>query len=155
MSAEPKWCFLNYPKGGTNIFQLRTTNWFRGYVSSNQIHPLFGTFAPKLGQKGPKMGLKCLWLVWFGLIWLGCDPGSWQYPNFFSICPKLQIWKSDFREFGRNFKTHYKRQLELIFSDQTSLDHNLAIPNHTIPNQDILSPFLAFLAYFLGKSTKK
>ena len=41
------------------------------YVSSNQIHLLFGTFGPKLGQKGLKMGLKCLGLVWYGL---ACDP---------------------------------------------------------------------------------
>ena len=95
MSAEPKWCFLNYPKGGTYIFQLRTTQWFRVYVSSNQIHLLFGIFAQKIDQKGLKTGLKCLGLVWFGLIWLGCDPGSWQYPNFFSICQKktnLKVW---------------------------------------------------------------
>ena len=70
MSAEPKRCFLNYPKGGTYIFQLRTTYWFRGYVSSNQIHLLFGTCAPKIGQKGLKMGLKCLVLEWYGLVWL-------------------------------------------------------------------------------------
>ena len=73
MSAEPKWCFLNWPKCETNIFQPRTTNRFRGYVSSNQIHPLFGTFAPKLGQNSLKMGLKCLGLVWYGLVWLVCD----------------------------------------------------------------------------------
>ena len=73
MSAEPKRCFSNWSKGETNIFQLRTTHWFRGYVSSNQIHPLFGTFAQKIGQKGLKMGLKCLGLVWHGLVWLVCN----------------------------------------------------------------------------------
>ena len=44
MSAEQKWCFSNWPKGETNIFQLRTPHWFRGYVSPNQIHLLFWTF---------------------------------------------------------------------------------------------------------------
>ncbi len=38
MSAEQKRCFSNWSKGETNIFQLRTTIWFRGFVSSNQIH---------------------------------------------------------------------------------------------------------------------
>ena len=61
MSAEPKWCFSNYPKGGTNIFQLRTTYQLRG---SNQTHLLFGTFALKMGKNNLKMGLKCLGLVW-------------------------------------------------------------------------------------------
>ena len=33
-------------------------------------------FLPKkMGQKDLKMGLKCLSLVWYGLVWLGCDPG--------------------------------------------------------------------------------
>ena len=64
MSAEPNQCFLNYPKGETNIFQLRTTHWFRGYVSPNQIHLLFGTFALKMGENDLKMGLKYLNLVW-------------------------------------------------------------------------------------------
>ena len=73
MSAEPKWCLLNWSKGETSIFQFRTTNWFRGYVSSNQIHLIFGIFAQKRGQKCLKMGLKCLGLVWYGLVWLGCD----------------------------------------------------------------------------------
>ena len=88
MSAEQKWCFLNRPKGETNIFQLRTPHCFRGYVSSNQIHFLFGTLGPKMGQKGIKMGLKCLGLVWDGLAWSGCDIGSWQHPRIFSIGPK-------------------------------------------------------------------
>ena len=96
MSAEPNWCFLNYPKGETNIFQfidqnkimnsvkpnlnifqIRTTLGFRGYVSSNQIHLLFGTFALKMGQKGLKMALKCFGLVWYGLVWLSFDP-NWS-----------------------------------------------------------------------------
>ena len=38
------------PKGETNIFQLRTTHWFMGYASANQIHLLFGTFAQKNGS---------------------------------------------------------------------------------------------------------
>ena len=29
-----------------------------------------------LGQKGQKIGLKCLGLVWYGLAWTGCDRGS-------------------------------------------------------------------------------
>ena len=64
MSAEPKRCFPNYPKGGTNIFQLRTTYRLWGYVSSNQTHLLFGTFALKMGENDLKKGLKCLGLVW-------------------------------------------------------------------------------------------
>ena len=77
MSAEPKWCFLNYPKGETNIFQLRATHWFRGYVSPNWIHLLFGTFVLKMGHKGLKMGLKCFGLVWYSLVWLSCD-SNWS-----------------------------------------------------------------------------
>ena len=80
MSAEQKWCFSNWPKGETNIFQLRIPHWFRGYVSPNQIHLLFGTFAPKMGQKGLKIGLKCFSLVWYGLVWLSCDP-NWSEKN--------------------------------------------------------------------------
>ena len=33
-------------------------------------------FLPKMGQKDLKMGLKCLGLAWYGLVWLGYDPGS-------------------------------------------------------------------------------
>ena len=44
--------FSNWSKGETNIFQLSTPHWFRGYVSPNQIHLLFGTFGQKMGQKG-------------------------------------------------------------------------------------------------------
>ena len=76
------------PKGETNIFQLRTSHWFMGYVSPNQIHLLFGTLAPKMGYKGPKIDQKCLGLVWYGLAWPGCDTGSWLNANFFSNCPK-------------------------------------------------------------------
>ena len=43
-------------------------------MSSNQIYLLFGTFALKMGQKGLEMGLKSPGLVWYGLVWLGCDP---------------------------------------------------------------------------------
>ena len=80
MSAEPKLCFWNYPKGETNIFQLRTTHWFKVYVSSNQIHLLLGTFALKMGKKGLKIGLKCFGLVWYGLVWQSCDP-NWSLKN--------------------------------------------------------------------------
>ena len=41
MSTEPKSCFSNWFKGKTNIFQLRTTNWFRGL---SQDIPTKGTF---------------------------------------------------------------------------------------------------------------
>ena len=46
-------------------------------MSPNQIHLLVGTFALKMGQKGLKMGLKCFGLVWYGLVWLSCDP-NWS-----------------------------------------------------------------------------
>ena len=101
MSAEPKWCFLNWPKGGTNIFALRTPHWFRGYVSPNQIHLLFGTFGQKMGQKGLKIGLKCLGLVWYGLAWAACDPGSWLSPKLcskLSKIAKLKVWYLGVRE---------------------------------------------------------
>ena len=101
MSAEPKWCFLNCSKGGTNIFALRTPHWFRGYVSPNQIHLLFGTFGQKMGQKGLKMGLKCLGLVWYGLAWAACDPGSWLSPKLCSKLSKiarLKVWLLGLRE---------------------------------------------------------
>ena len=88
MSAEQKLCFSNWPKGETNIFQLRIPHWFRGYVSPNQIHLLFGTFGQKMGQKGHNMGLRCLDFVWHGLAWSSCDIGSWQHPRIFSIGPK-------------------------------------------------------------------
>ena len=47
MTAEQKWCFLNWSKCETNIFQLRSPHRFR--ESSNQIHLLFGTITPKMG----------------------------------------------------------------------------------------------------------
>ena len=40
----------------------------------------------KVGQKGLKMGLKCPGLVWYGLAWAGCDPGSWLS---LKLCSKL------------------------------------------------------------------
>ena len=62
---------------------------------------------------------------------------------------------SDFQEFRRNFETHYKRQLGFIFSDQTSLGHTLDISNHTIPDQDILSPFLGLFDLFFEQKYQK
>ena len=63
-------------------------------MSPNQIHLLFGTFGLKMGQKGLKMGLKCPGLVWYGLAWLGCDPGTWlnikQYLKLSKIA-KLKV----------------------------------------------------------------
>ena len=55
-------------------------------MSSNQIHLLCGTFGKKMGQKGLKMGIKYLGLVWYGLAWAGCDPGSWLS---LKLCSKL------------------------------------------------------------------
>ena len=55
----------------------------------NQIHLLFGTFGQKMGQKGLKMGLKCLGLVWYGLAWAGCDPGTWLSPKLYSKLSKI------------------------------------------------------------------
>ena len=68
---------MNSVKPNLNLFQIRTTLGFRGYVSSNQIHLLFGTFALKMGQKGLKMALKCFGFVWYGLVWLSFDP-NWS-----------------------------------------------------------------------------
>ena len=64
MSAEPKWCFLNYPKGGIGIFLFLTMSFVRGYVSSNQIHLLFGIFGQKMVKNNLKSTIKGL--VWFG-----------------------------------------------------------------------------------------
>ena len=81
--------FFNWPKGETNIFTVGTPNWFRGYLSPNQIHLLFGTFGLKMGQKGLKMGLKCPGLVWYGLAWLGFYPGTWLNPKQHSKLSKI------------------------------------------------------------------
>ena len=51
----------------------------------------------------------------------------------------------------RNFETHYERQFKLLVSVQTSWVHNLAIPNHTIPNQDIFGPFSGLFDPFFGQ----
>ena len=111
MSAEPKWCFSKMPKGETNIFQLRTTHWFMGYASPNQIHLLFGTFAQKNGSKQPKLGVKVS--DWYGMVWY-CHPRSFLAclsPKHLSNYQKKLSWKSDFWKFGRYFETHYMTQL--------------------------------------------
>ena len=76
MSAEPKWCFLNYPKGVMGIFLVLTMSFIRGYVSSNQIHLLFGIFVQKMVKNTWKRAFKGLY--WFGLAWscLSNDPGE-------------------------------------------------------------------------------
>ena len=58
-------------------------------MSPNQIHLLFGTFGLKMGQKGLEMGLKCPGLVWYGLAWLGYDPGTLLNPKQHSKLSKI------------------------------------------------------------------
>ena len=42
-------------------------------------------FCPKNGSKRPENGPK---ISWFGMVWLGCDPGSWLNLKLCSNCPK-------------------------------------------------------------------
>ena len=93
MSTEWKWCFLNWSKCEIDFFALGTTHWFMVYVPSNQIHLFLGTFAKKMGQKDQKIDLKLLGLVWYGLIWLGYDPGSWLNPKTVFKLSKTAMWK--------------------------------------------------------------
>ena len=98
-----------------------------GYAHSIWLRWFFGTFALKIGQKGLKMGIKCLGLVWFGWAWPVCDTGSWLNPKLFSNWLKQQNWKFDFWELGTNFETHYMRHLEFFFSSEylvLTQDHN-------------------------------
>ena len=39
MQSEAFLNLMNWPRSGTNIFPLRTCQWFRGYVWSNQTRP--------------------------------------------------------------------------------------------------------------------
>ena len=58
---------------------------------SNQIHLLFGSLDPEIGQKDLKTDLKCFDLVWYGLVWPGCDSGSWLNRKHLS---NFQKWLS-------------------------------------------------------------
>ena len=145
MSAEPKWCFSNCSKGGTKIFALRTPPWFRGCVSPNQIHLLFGTFGQKMGQKGLKIGLKCLGLVWYGLAWAACDPGSWLSPKLCSKLSKiarLKVWLLGLREESQNY---LNEAVEIFFEFRPACvdPGSQAKPYHTKPRnfRPIFGPF--------------
>ena len=61
----------------------------REYAHSIWSQCFFGTFAQKMGQKGLKMGLKCPGLVWYGLAWMGYDPGTWLNPKQHSKFSKI------------------------------------------------------------------
>ena len=59
------------------------------------------------------------------------------------------------RSLGGTLKLTTRGRVGFYFSVQTSFDHNLAIPKHAIPNQNILSPFLSLFDPFLVKSEEK
>ena len=52
---------------------------------------------------------------------------------------------------GGTLKLTTGGRIGFYFSVQTSFDHNLAIPKHAIPNQNILSPFLGLFDPFFGQ----
>ena len=59
------------------------------------------------------------------------------------------------RSLGGTLKLTTRGRVGFYFSVQTSFDHNLAIPKHAIPNQNILSPFLSFFDPFFGQKWRK
>ena len=75
-SQEFRSACLNYPKGVMGIFLVLSMSFIRGYVSSNQIHLLFGIFVQKMVKNTWKRAFKGLY--WFGLAWLclSNDPGE-------------------------------------------------------------------------------
>ena len=104
-----------------------------------------------MGQKDLKMGQKCLGLVWFGLVWLCCEP------NWSELTPKILTAScSDFQSSSQTprnqtFNFAILDNLKKVLNSAMTQDHNLAIPNHTIPNQDILGLFLGVFGPFLGR----
>ena len=56
-----------------NLWRLRK-KWF------------FFTFDQKMGQKVLKMGFKCLGLVWYVFVWLGCDQNWSELKNRIQLC---------------------------------------------------------------------
>ena len=139
MSAEPKLCFSNYPKGGINIFQLRTTYWLWGYVSSNQTHLLFSNFALKMGDKWPKNGPKMSWfgMVGFGMakfwFWIMAEPKK---------IAKLKVW---FLAFLEELWNSLQKAVGFFccFSDQFGSQLSQTKPYHTKPKhfRPIFRPF--------------
>ena len=59
------------------------------------------------------------------------------------------------RSLGGTLKLTTRGRVGFYFSVQTSFDHNLAIPKHAIPNQNILSPFLSLFDPFFGQKWRK
>ena len=59
------------------------------------------------------------------------------------------------RSLGGTLKLTTRGRVGFYFSVQTSFDHNLAIPKHAIPNQNILSPFLGLFDPFFGQKWRK
>ena len=84
MSAEPKWCFLNYP--------ILAMSFIRGYVSSNQIHLLFGIFVQKMVKNTWKRAFKGLY--WFGLAWLCLSNNPGEVLTFQNLKNCIKIAKT-------------------------------------------------------------
>ena len=72
-------------------------------------------------------------MVWFGLARLG------QYK---------MVWTENK---NLTFNLAILDNLNIVLGSAMTQDHNLAKPNHTKPNQDILGPFIGLFEPFLGQ----
>ena len=105
-------------------------------------------FAPKLGQKCLKMGLKCLGLVWYGVAWpCWVKTSSSQQKKKFQLT-NLGVSNSSLTTKNQTFNFAI---LDNLKNTTVTKYHNLAKPNHTKPNQDILGPFLSIFDSILGQ----
>ena len=114
-----KMMFFELPKGWDQYFSTWDSSLFQGICVLKSNLFTFWYFCPKNGSKGLKIGLKCLILVLYGMVWLISSKTRRNQTSNLAI---LENWK------------------EFLGSAMTQ-DHNLAKPNLIIPIQNILSPF--------------
>ena len=68
-----KMMFLELAKGWDQYFSTQDNQLVQRLCVLKSNPATFWYFCPKTWSKRPKNGLKCIGLVWYGLVWLGCD----------------------------------------------------------------------------------
>ena len=65
------------------------------------------------------------------------------------------VFKSSLTPKNQTFNLAILDILNIVLGSAMTQDHNLAKPNHTIPNQDLLGPFIGLFDPFLGQKYQK
>ena len=146
--------FFELPKGCDQYFSTLDNQLVQGICVLKSNPFTFWYFCSKTGSKRPKNGPKMSWIgmVWFDMARLW----SWvmAVPTFLFNLSKITNLKVWFPGVWEVLWNSLQEAAVIYFFRSNQFRLNLAIPNQTIPNQDILSPFLWLFDLFLAKVPK-